>query len=162
VRESRTAVLTVSAVLVVLALIVAGVLYLPTLLFLPSRHQSDKSESAARQLIDHRMDTYATQVVAESTSSAGPTPVELAELGEQASVQYAAERPGGALTALWVVATDGVGGLFGPYHVIECYTIAFHDLGTPGAGARITLLPDCTAVNARLKAQPPTPRPTGT
>jgi hypothetical protein len=160
VRESRAVVITVSSVLAFLALIVAGLLFLPTLLLQPSKHESDESQRRARALIAQRIDKYATQVVSESTTPAGPSPVDLANLGDQASLMYTADRSGSALTALWVMASAGAGGLFGSYDVDECYTVSFHNLGTPAAGSQITHLPDCGTVLTRLKAQPWTPRPT--
>jgi len=155
----RPAVIAVSAVLAAMALVVAGILFVPTLLFRPAARQSEQGEREARVLIARRIDTYAAQVVSHSAGPHGPPPAELAEFGRQGSLLYATERSGDDLTALWVTADAQVGGLFGPYAVYECYTIGLHDLGTASAGSQVTHLPDCKAVNARLTAQMPTPRP---
>jgi hypothetical protein len=163
VSVSRPVVITVSSVLAALVLIAAAILFRPTLVVLLSGHQTDKDERAGRALVAQRIDTYAAQVVAQSTGPAGPTPAELAALGDpdghETSVEYAADRSGGALTALWVLGQTQVGNAFGPNNVIECYTIDFHDLGAPGATSKVTHLPDCHTVIARLRAQPPTPHP---
>jgi hypothetical protein len=159
VHTFRPVVIAVSSVLAALVLIVAGVL-VPTVLFRSSERQSEKAEREARALIARRIDTYAAQVLSHSKGPDGPPPAELAEFGDQASLFYATERSGDALTALWVIARAQTGGMLGPYVIYECYTIGLHDLGTVAAGSQVKHLQDCDAVNARIKAQMPTPSPT--
>jgi hypothetical protein len=157
VRTLRPVVVVVSSVLAVLILMVAGILFLPTLLTGPSQRQSEKDEREARAQMAQRIDTYAGQVVAHSVGPGGPSTGDLTKYGEPASLRYAPERAGDALTALWVMARAEIGGLLGPYVIYECYTINLHDLGTPTAGSQVTHLPDCTAVNSRFNALTPTP-----
>lgn len=162
-RVPRPVKIAVLSVLGALLLIAAAIQFLPTVVVLLSGHQADKEKRAGQVLVAQRIDSYAAQVVAQSTGPAGPNPTELATLGDpdghETSVQYAADRSGGALIALWVLGQTQAGNGFGPYNVIECYTINFHDLGTPGATSQVTHLPDCRTVIARLRAQPATPRP---
>lgn len=151
-RTKRPATIGLS-ILAALVLIVAAVLLLPKLLF----GQSADSERDAREQIKRRVETFAAQVVAQSTDPAGPALGELAKPVDRVTLRYAADRSTTALTAVWVEGSARAGGAFGPYEISECYALAFHDLGKPGAGSQTTHLTDCRDVTARLGAATPSP-----
>jgi hypothetical protein len=156
VRGLRPVILVVS-----LAIVIAGaVLLLPTLLLQLTGPSSDKAERDARAEIDQQVHTYATRVVGDSTSPAGPSTVDLNEFAGRASLDYTADRSEGALVALWVDGRARASGAFGAHDVNECYTIRLHGLGTAGAGSQVTHLPDCRAVSDRIAAEKRTAHPT--
>jgi hypothetical protein len=131
----------------------------PAALVLLGGHQVSASERETQAELAEKVDEFASLVVVRSVGEPGLSPDDLGRLAAASSLEVAAERSGGVLTAIWAEASERIAGLWAPIEVEECDTIRFQSLGTASAGFRVTHLADCTPVLDRLAAEQKSPSP---